>query len=712
MESGERATVNVLANGIVGTSVQAGSIRGGVTIHEARHEPPAPRQLPPVPTAWVDRQEDLSRLLQLIGNPHRNGIQVVGLSGPAGIGKSTLAARLLHDVRDQYPGGQLFLDVRGYEPEGPRSVTDALGQLLRAVRSGPLPAAEEELATWWRSVTAARAPLCMLVDNAADPALVHRLLPGGSDHLVLVTSQHPLAELAGDGADFHELGPLSPDAAHAYLIRCVGEKRLRTEPQPTAHLVGLAAGVPRALWLTVAQLALHPHRPVSSVVRSLIDSRRNTAVHRPPLHLPGAIVTTHLDTAYADLPQNAARAYRRIALLPLHDFDASLTAAVATASSEDAVSALRSLAAVHLLEEGTPHDLRGSVYRWPSAEVREHARQHALAAATDGETEDVLRRALGWALAATSAADALITPTHCLPTTDARYRPDTPVTFADKSSAMSWLKSQADSLLAVIRAAHAAEEYAFTWRITYALWPWWRSDRRYGDWIEVHHLALDAVQRCQEPHVEWRILNTLGLALRGTKSLDEAIGVFSRVREMACRIDDQLGEAQALHELGSTYVEARKPQEAVPLLEQAREKRGKLGYRRGVALTDVVLGQAAFDTHDYEQASSRFVDARDVLLDVDDAHDAARALAWRGRASTFSGDIAAAETTLRSANAEFVEIEAPLWTARTLEWLGEAAHADGRIEDAQTLYSRALDRYLPLSTNDADRLRERLRALA
>ncbi|MET8683605.1 tetratricopeptide repeat protein [Streptomyces sp. NPDC004732] len=653
---------------------------------------------------------DLHRLI--VASRERGGTQVIGLAGPHGIGKSALASRVLHDLHERYPGGQLHLDVRSYEPEGARSTTDALGQLLRALRSGPLPAVEPELIAWWRSATASREPLCLLLDNVADAATVRLLLPGGNGHLVVVTSHDPLVELAGDGASLHGLGPLPPDAARAYLIRCVGEERLRAEPQPTAHLVQLSAGVPQALHLTVAQLVRHPDRPVSSVVRSLLDSQRRTALVHPPLRLPGAIVTTHLDTAYAGLSRDAARAYRRMGLLPVLDIDASLTATILDVPPDDAAYALESLQAVQLLEQATPHDLRGPVYRWPSAEVRQHARQHALAEATDGETDEVLRRALGWALAATSAADTLITPTHCLSVPDSRHRPAHPVTFETKRMAMSWLKAQADSVLALIRAAHSSTEYSFAWRITYALWPWWRSDRRYGEWIEIHRLALDAVQRCQEPHAEWRLLNTLGLALRGTGAFDEAIGVFARVREMATRVDEGLGVAQALHEIGATYVDAKQPQEAVPYLEEAVEQRLDLGYSRGVALTEILLGQIAVSSGDYQKAGTVFSHARDLLLDARDEHDAARALAWRGRTSMLAGDISAAEHDLRTANAEFAEAEAPSWLAHTIEWLGEAAQQDRRPQDAQALYAQALDLYVPLSAHDADRLRERLRTLA
>ncbi|MFD4634823.1 ATP-binding protein [Streptomyces sp. NPDC058284] len=143
------AVTNSLGDSTVyGASVQAGTITDLTvhTRHEPRYEPPPPLQAPPVPPAWVDREQELGTLLPLADTPHRAGIRIIALSGGAGIGKSSLAARLLNDLHGSYPGGQLYVNLRSYEPEDPRSVTDTLGQLLRALRSGPLPAAEDELA--------------------------------------------------------------------------------------------------------------------------------------------------------------------------------------------------------------------------------------------------------------------------------------------------------------------------------------------------------------------------------------------------------------------------------------------------------------------------------------------------------------------------------------------------------------------------------------
>lgn len=705
----ESTTNTLTEHTTVGTSIQAGKINGGVYFQYSPPELPLPRQLPPLPAAWVDREADLALLHDQSDSPPGFGSRLIVLSGQDGIGTTTLASRLLHEQQGRFGGGALYVNLRGHAPEGTLPVGKALGQLLRSVQPGKVPVDTEERAAWWRSATASREPTCLLIDNASRAADIRAFLPGGSGHLVLVTSRHPLSELAGEGAFLHSLGPLPPNAARTYLTERVGADRLQAEPEATEQLIQLAAGYPAALLLTVAQVALHPQRPLSSTVRALIDSRRTTS--HPALNLPGATMTAHHDAAYAGLSPDTARTYRHLSLLPVLDFDASLTTAVCAATPQAATAALSSLADARLLEDMGDREPRGPVYRFPSAELHQRARDIAQPHPQDQR----LPRALGWALAATATADALITTSHSrtlsLDPADLPHAPDHPVRHADPEAALTWLKAQGENLTALVRAAHRAGHHAYIWRIVYSMWPWWRSESRHDDWIALHTLALESLQHDQSSTAlaEHHLLNTLGLALRDTRSLREALSTFGRVRTMARQAEDPLGEAQALHEMGATHLQMGNAAQAVLTLTQARRAREEHGYPRGVALTDILLGEEVLARGHVGPALRRFEAARAVLFDVPDAHDAARALAWQGRALIQqAGDIPAAESALDTARQEFLAAQAPRWVAHTLEWLGQAAEADGRLDDARARYAQALDLYLLVSSADADRVRGQL----
>src|SRR5690349_21117486 len=91
-------------------------------VDEARRVAPVARcQLPPDPPHFTGRAAELAQLDEALGVA-----PVIVVSGTAGAGKSALAARWAHTVRDRFPGGQLHLDLRGYSPGPPLQSADVL----------------------------------------------------------------------------------------------------------------------------------------------------------------------------------------------------------------------------------------------------------------------------------------------------------------------------------------------------------------------------------------------------------------------------------------------------------------------------------------------------------------------------------------------------------------------------------------------------------
>ncbi|MFI8932498.1 hypothetical protein ACIG3E_33150 [Streptomyces sp. NPDC053474] len=719
-----RGTANYLAGAQTGAVVQAGTITGDVIFQAAaRYGPPLPRQLPPVTAAWVDRVPDLTWLGELARQkPVAGAHQIVVLHGRAGIGKTALAIRALAELGAAYPGGQLYVDLRGYAPEGPRPLTDTLALLMGAVWAGPVPAAPEQLAAGWRSVSAARDRLCVLFDNAASAQAVMELLPGGSGHLIVVTSQQPLADLVAEGAVLRQVGPLPRAAAWAYLTRCT-QQRLTAEPELTERLVDCSGGVPRALTLQAAALTrCGDHASLAQLAAPFLARPVPDPV--PTDDLGASLMADFdLDAAYRNLTPSASAAYRDLALVPVVEIGTSLVSAVLEVQPGQAAGMLDDLGRAGLLTTGPGHAVRETFYRWPSAAVRDHARRRA---ATDRPPQ-VLRRALLWAVNGANAAEAIITPSHHLPLPPplTRHHQDSDEFTASADLAMAWLTAQAENLIALIRAAHAEQEYAVTCYLTLALWPWLRSTRPYPIWMELHELALDAARHCQdevcEPEVELRLLNTLGIGQRGARQLTDAIRTFTQVLYLAGRQGNNRMQGQALHELGATHVETKEEDpgqpedllhQALDFLRRAREIRTQLAYTRGVALTDIVSAQAHFLLHNHPKAAALLDTARTTLLAEGDRYDAARALAWCGRNSAHSGNFADAPITLRVAQQEFDQVGAHHWVARTEEWLGEAAQLDGDRETARAHFTRARDLYQPLNTHDTARLTQRITTLA
>ncbi|MER6125945.1 ATP-binding protein [Streptomyces sp. NPDC001795] len=711
---------------LYGPSVQAGRINGGVHFHEATPlAPPVPRQLLPVPATFTDRESDLAALINQIGELPDYTVRMVVITGPGGVGKTTLANRLLHQVSTEYGGGQLYADLHGYAPEGPARTSEVLARFLRSLRPGAQPASVEELAAWWRSVTASQPdrPAIVLLDNARNAAQVRALLPGGRGHLVVVTSRDRLAELAPDGAILHRLKPFDEAAARQYLTRCLGEHRVSREAGAAAQITRRAAGSPMALALTVTYLAAAPDRPFADLVSGAPSSAPAGPSH-PHSADQETAVNHALDQSYWSLPRSTPTpaVYRRMASVFTVDFDVPLTAAACNLTCAEAETVLEQLHERNLIELHRESASRGRVYRFHDT-ARAHARALATREATFGELEEILQRALDFYLTTSSAAEKILTPTHRPLRRDYVYPPAESIAFADDATALAWLYSQRDNLLYALRAAAAAGLDLSTWQLAHAIWPLLRSSHDYELWTESHELGLQAARRCGDRAAEVEMLSTWGVGLRGAGNFEAAAETFAAVLQLAREEQDPRAEAQALHELGSVNLHCGRPAEAEGFLLQARQQRIELGrtsesdseqltYRRGVAITNVCLGQAQLELHRPAEAIETLSAARTTLLDIQDAFDAARALAWLARAHAAGGGPGEGEEEGRRAVAECDAAGSERWRAHSRELLGHTLREGGRADLARSLYEEAVGIYAAVSRRDEDRVRRHLQELS
>src|SRR5204863_3281163 len=109
-------------------------------------------------------------------------------AGAAGIGKTSLALHWAHRAQDQFPDGQLYINLRGYDADPPLSPSHALDSFLRGLGlpRERIPEDTDAKAALYRSLLAGRR-IFVLLDNAATPDQVRPLLPNEPACRVLVT---------------------------------------------------------------------------------------------------------------------------------------------------------------------------------------------------------------------------------------------------------------------------------------------------------------------------------------------------------------------------------------------------------------------------------------------------------------------------------------------------------------------------------------------
>lgn len=135
---------------------------------------PVPRQLPAAPAQFTGRSAELGALTSLLG--HRtNTSRVVVIGGTAGVGKTALALHWAHQIRQRFPDGQLYVNLRGFDPAGVAlDPAAAIRRFLDALGAAPqgIPADLDALAARYRSELAERRMLIVLDTPATAPKRV------------------------------------------------------------------------------------------------------------------------------------------------------------------------------------------------------------------------------------------------------------------------------------------------------------------------------------------------------------------------------------------------------------------------------------------------------------------------------------------------------------------------------------------------------------
>jgi DNA-binding SARP family transcriptional activator/tetratricopeptide (TPR) repeat protein len=623
---------------------------------------PVPRELPMDVTAFTGRAAELAELdrLMAVGTANTSGaadtgepkaaVVISAVSGTAGVGKTALAVHWAHRVADQFPDGQLYVNLRGYDPGQPMTAADALAGFLHALgAAGPdIPAGDDERAAQYRSLLAGRRML-VLVDNASDVGQVRPLLPGAPACGVLVTSRDSLVGLvARDGARRLDLDLLPPAEAAELLHALIGA-RVDADFAAATALAAWCSQLPLALRIAAELAAARPDTPLATLAEELADRQRLDLLDAGGD--PHTAVRAVFSWSCRRLEPEAVRAFALAGLHPGPDLGPYAAAALVGSTAERAGHLLGVLARAHLIQPAGPgryrmHDL-----------LRAYARELAAAHHGDEGDEDAqderraaLTRLFDHYLHTAAAAMDAVFPAerHRRPRVPEPAIPGPPM--GDAAVGWTWLNTERASLAAA--AAHAAANG----------WP--------------GHAT--------------RLAGTLFRYLETGGYYPDAITIHTCARRAAREVGDRAAEAIALHYLGAVDARQGRYQQATELFQQALALFRDTGHLAGEARALVSLGRIDLEQGSYQRAATQFQQGLALLRQTDDRAGEAQALVSLGKTDMRLGDHPRAADHHRQALALFRETGDRAGQATALQHLGAVDARQGNYQQALTLFQQAL----------------------
>ena len=671
---------------------------------------PVPRQLPAAVAEFTGRTAELAALDGMLNQAGAPGTVVISaIGGTAGVGKTALALRWAHQVAGRFADGQLYANLRGFDPAGtPAEPTAVIRGFLSALGVPPerIPTHPEAQAGLYRSVLADKRALIVL-DNAHDEGQVRPLLPASPASLVLVTSRSQLGGLAAaDGARLISLDVLSHAEAGQLLAARLGAGRAAAESAAVDRIAGLCACLPLALAIAAGRAAARPGLPLAALAGELAESAgRLDALDGGD---PASSVRAVFSWSTRQLSDGAGRMFRLLGLHPGPDISVAAAASLAGCPELHAQRLLRELARVHLIAERVPgryasHDL-----------LRAYAAEQALACYDHDERDAAIGRLLDHYLQTAANAARLLIPAG-EPVTLVPSRPGAAaVPLADRSQAMNWYEAEHQVLLAAVDLAAGSGFDNHAWQLPWAMADFLLFRGHWQEWAAVQRTALAVATRLGDTGAQALSGRLLAAACAQLGELAEAHDHFAASLTLYQRLGDRLGAAKIQSNLCWLAQRQVRYADALGHAEQALLLFEAIGDQAGQATALNNVGWCYGLLSDFEQA--RAFCQRSLALCAETGHRSLRleGNVWDslGYAEQHLGNLTEAAECYQRALGIARETGERSLEAEALTHLGDARHTAGDLARAQEAWRQALVILDDVQHPDADQVRAKLDGMA
>ncbi len=637
-----------------------------------------PSQLPLDLADFSGRQDHLDQLRDLVcgRDPVRPPIAVI--SGAPGTGKTSVAVRLGHLVRESFPDGQIYLDMHGATQ--PRDPAAALTDLLLSLNlpDYAIPTDPERRSAMLRSELASRRVL-ILLDDVATASQVTPLMPGTGASAVVVTSRNRLMDLAG--ADSLALDTFGDTEAAALLEQVAG-----VDPaSPEAQEILVACGnLPLAIRIVGSRLAQRPDLSPRELARRLRDETSRL----DELSIGELAVRTSADLSYDALSPEEARLYRLIGHFAVGVFSARAIEAVASPAAVR--RSLDSLIEANLVRISSV-DHRGTArYR-----VHDLLRLHALGVGDEEQKAQAVRDV-------TTVLDAILNKMRranaalafeyfgVLEHTGPLTAPD-PSPFTE-TDAIAWFDSERSTFVPAIRAAAQNGLHDQAWRIASAWAPYLDMRAGFDDWNSSHQQGLLSAMACGDRRGEAIMHRNLGQLALYQDDWDTARRHLDAAAQLSAEVGDRLGQGIAAVGLGTWLRERGQRDEALKQYEKAVEAFVEVGNANAEALARTAIANIWLARDDTATAGRYLAEAFLIAVRrVDDSHREAKVRRRIAALRSRQGRYDQAVRQLRTALAIFNGMGDDHCAAYTRADLGQTLMERGEVASARKMLLDSID---------------------
>jgi DNA-binding SARP family transcriptional activator/Tfp pilus assembly protein PilF/DNA-binding XRE family transcriptional regulator len=668
---------------------------------------PAPAQLPADISGFTGRHDHLARLDGLLPSPDSPALVVSVVSGTAGVGKTTLAVHWAHRVADRFPDGQLYVNLRGFDPTNPamepakaiRGFLDALG-----IAPDRVPLDLDQQIALYRSVLANRRMLIVL-DNARDAAQVRPLLPGSPGCLALITSRDRLVSLvATASARPVPVDLMSLDEARKLLTHRLGRERIAAEPAAADAIIDCCVRLPLALSIATARAVTNPQLSLTTLAAELRTAHGGLDAFGTGDQTTD--VRAVFSCSYEGLSAPAARLFRLLALHGGPDISAPAAASLAATSLAGVSALLAELTRAHLVEGRAP--LRFSLHDL----LRVYAGE--LAARNDDPvTRNLsLRRVMDHYLHSAYLADQALNPHRDDRIAVAPPAPEVrPEQIHDPQEGLAWFSAEEPVLVIALQLAVKAGLDRHTWQLAWTLLQFFDRNGHWHEHASVQSAALAAAERLGDRRGQALSLGGLAYAYIRLDRFDEARHELVRALGLYRGLGDVLGMAHSHRTLAWALDRQNNHREALSHAHEALNLFADAGHRTGEARALNAIGWFHSRLGDHEEALRYCQRALDLHQSTGARFDRADTLDSLGSTYHHLGQHAQAAVRYQEAIDLYREFGDRYNEADTLVNLGDCQQSMGDRDSALTTWKQALDIFDQLNHPDAGPVRSRIQGL-